>query len=258
VLQGIDVSNHQGRVDWAAAARAGVKFAGIKASGGVRFVDRYYVENLHGCLDHGIVPIPYHFEHDSPYGNGVAEAEHFLDVIGTDLTGCFPPCLDLEVPLGGYEYEWAVAFLETVERVTGVIPSIYGSSGNLEPWLRNDKRFVRYPLWVAHYTSKSQPWVPGPWRDWTIWQYSSTGRVSGVSGNCDMNRFNGDEADLRSFVIGQEDEVTDEDVKKIAAEVVKQLRPVLVKNIDEGLRGLHSPRYKEVYKALREHLGLSS
>ncbi|MGH8877490.1 MAG: GH25 family lysozyme, partial [Stackebrandtia sp.] len=46
------------------------------------------------------------------------------------------------------------------------------------------------PMWVAHW-KVSKPSVPHGWSTWTAWQYTSSGSVSGISGNVDRNRFNG-------------------------------------------------------------------
>jgi len=48
--------------------------------------------------------------------------------------------------------------------------------------------FASIPLWVAHYTTAAAPYMPVGWTSWLIWQYTSSGRVDGISGNVDMNR----------------------------------------------------------------------
>ena len=55
-------------------------------------------------------------------------------------------------------------------------------------------------LWVAHYTTNPYPLLPQGWDSWWLWQHTSTGRLAGYSGNLDMNRFNGDDADFAEWV----------------------------------------------------------
>ena len=58
-------------------------------------------------------------------------------------------------------------------------------------------------LWVAHWTTNIYPLIPTGWNNWWLWQYSSTGRLPGYSGNLDMSRFYGDEADFAEW-LGEE------------------------------------------------------
>ena len=55
-------------------------------------------------------------------------------------------------------------------------------------------------LWVAHYTTASQPLLPTGWNSWWLWQFTSSGRLPGYTGNLDTNRFNGDDADFAEWV----------------------------------------------------------
>ncbi|GAA2332337.1 hypothetical protein GCM10010431_64080 [Streptomyces kunmingensis] len=55
---------------------------------------------------------------------------------------------------------------------------------------------TRSPLWVAHWTSAGSPGIPQGFPYWTVWQYTSTGSVSGISGNVDRDRFSGDRSRL--------------------------------------------------------------
>jgi lysozyme len=85
-----------------------------------------------------------------------------------------------------------IAWMEGVKsRLGGVQPIVYLSPSFADTVCANDARLKNYPLWLAHYTSASAPRVPRPWDYWTFWQYTETGRVPGISTNCDINRFNG-------------------------------------------------------------------
>jgi len=109
--------------------------------------------------------------------------------------------LDLEAS-GGLSVSalrnWTATWLQTVEQLTGRTPMIYVSPSFWEYYLGNSTAFTRYPLWIANY-GVSSPRVPGGWPTWTFWQRTSTGSVSGISGNVDMNRFNGTSAQLAAL-----------------------------------------------------------
>ena len=55
-------------------------------------------------------------------------------------------------------------------------------------------------LWVAHYTTNPYPLLPQGWDSWWLWQFTSSGRLPGYTGNLDTNRFNGDDADFAEWV----------------------------------------------------------
>jgi GH25 family lysozyme M1 (1,4-beta-N-acetylmuramidase) len=87
--------------------------------------------------------------------------------------------------------------LEYAERQPDM--GIYTSKGAWQTimggaWLTDRK------LWVAHYTTASQPLMPTGWNSWWLWQHTSTGRLAGYAGNLDMNRFNGTDADFAAWV----------------------------------------------------------
>jgi lysozyme len=79
MLLGIDVSNHQGLIDWAVVARAGVRFSLCKATEGFTFTDARFAANVAGARAHGIIPGAYHFTRP---GDGAAQCDRFLSVVG--------------------------------------------------------------------------------------------------------------------------------------------------------------------------------
>jgi lysozyme len=201
-VQGIDVSNHQGRVDWAAVALT-KGFAFIKASEGVRFVDPYFRENWAGSRDAGIVRGAYHYA--LPSANlPRAEAAHFLTVLDQQEGGLLPGdllALDLEDPdVAPHRdlLEWTLGWLERVEEATGVRPVLYSRLNYLAAHGLLDIRLTGYPLWLAHYQS-TPPAVPYPLRRFLFWQYSATGMVGGVDAHCDLDEFFGALDELRAL-----------------------------------------------------------
>jgi GH25 family lysozyme M1 (1,4-beta-N-acetylmuramidase) len=200
--QGIDVARYQHTtsLDWAKVQADGVEFAFIKATEGQTYTNPYFAPDWASTTGLGIYRGAYHFARPSK-GTAAAQAKYFIDVAGTaGGFGDLPPVLDLE-DAGGLTVSglrtWVANFLQTVESLTGRTPIIYCSPAFWSSKLGDSTAFTRYPLWIAHYTTAAQPWVPGGWASWTFWQNTSSGSVDGISGNVDRDRFNGTLDQLR-------------------------------------------------------------
>jgi lysozyme len=197
---GIDVSNHQGAIDWHAVAGAGYGFAFIKATEGDFFQDEFFGRNWQQSKAVGLLRGAYHFARPSS-GTPDVEAQFFLDCVGEagGITEGDMLVLDIEDEKyhGGGAYgnvgNWSLGFCEYVEEATGVKPIVYtgpwyvarpGVNFNAFPQL------AEYPLWLASYQD-DMPTAPHPWPFVSFWQFTDKGRVPGVSGDCDLNLFNG-------------------------------------------------------------------
>ena len=195
-LVGIDVSWHQGEIDWAAAAE-GLDFAIIRAgyrgySEGELFEDEYFRDNITGALDNGLKVGVYFFSQAVSVEEAVEEAQYLLSIIrGYNITG--PVIFDWErisydsgrtADVSGVTVtDCAIAFCETV-KAAGYQPMCYGSptTSNRDIYL---DRLTAYPFWLAHYT-KDTAITQYPYH-YDMWQYSSTGSVPGIEGNVDLN-----------------------------------------------------------------------
>ena len=202
VVYGVDVSHWQGTINWNSVYSAGYRFAFVKASEGVSYQDPNFVTNMANAKAAGLYVGAYHFAR--PDNNAPeTEADHFVDVAGSYIkNGYLRPVLDLETgtSLGWSALsDWANRWLQRVQALTGVEPIIYVNSyyaNHLASYLAS------YDLWIAHYTTASQP-NTGIWSTWAFWQYTDSGSVPGISGNVDLNKFNGDLTTLATnFVIG--------------------------------------------------------
>jgi lysozyme len=197
-LQGIDVSQYQGRIDWRAVART-QHFAIARATLGNSYVDTYYASNLSGARSARVRIGAYHFAKPGTNRNdAVSEADHFVRTAKL-RRGDLIPTLDIEVT-GGLGVRalqtWVRTWLARVAWKVGVKPMIYTSPSFWTTYLGNTTWFANNgyrTLWVAHY-GVSAPRVPAAnWagRGWTFWQWTSCGRVSGISGCVDRDRYNG-------------------------------------------------------------------
>ncbi|MFL6134078.1 MAG: glycoside hydrolase family 25 protein [Nocardioidaceae bacterium] len=196
---GVDVSHWQGTIAWSKVDNAGIQFAFMKATEGATYTDPMLARNWAATQQVGIYRGAYHFARPS-VGSAGTQARYFVSKVGSfKKPGVLPPVLDLEVTggLGPASLRtWVSNWLTTVENLTGRRPILYFSPSFWETRLGNSTAFTRYPLWIAHYTTASAPRVPGGWSTWTFWQRTNSGRVSGIPGDVDMNRFNGTTAQL--------------------------------------------------------------
>lgn len=197
VLEGIDVSHWQNTINWTKVAAAGKKFAIIKATESTDYVDPLYATNHAGAKAAGLWTGAYHFARPSTNANdAVLEADHFAAVMNVGA-GDLIPALDLEAS-GGLSVAalqaWVMTFVGEVTAKVGVRPMIYTSPAFWKKYMGDTQALADAgykTLWIAHWGVTS-PTVPANnWggRGWTFWQYTSDGRVPGISGRVDMNRY---------------------------------------------------------------------
>ena len=192
--RGIDVSKYQGNIDWNAVAADGITFAIIRVGyrgygSGALVEDSTFRKNIQGATAAGLRVGVYFYSQAVNEAEAVEEASMVLSL-----------CQGYGLPLGVY-YDTekvagdtgradgisaaqrtanAVAFCETI-RNAGYAAGVYSYAS----WFYNSLNFAnisKYRIWIAQY------------RDtldfnyhYDIWQYTSTGKVNGVSGGVDMN-----------------------------------------------------------------------
>lgn len=183
-VQGIDVSHHQGAIDWQAAAADGVRFAWIKATEGGDWVDPRFAENWAGAGAAGVPRGAYHFF--TFCRPGADQAAHFLATLPPG--SALPPAVDLEYGGNcdarpdsaalGVELE---AFLLAVEAGTGQRPLVYVTGELLRDHV---VMLIGERLWVRaiHHPLGMEAPVPA-----AVWQYSNIGRVDGIAGRVDRD-----------------------------------------------------------------------
>jgi lysozyme len=202
-IHGIDVSKWQGPIDWASVSGAGTQFAFIKATEGGDHADERFSENWHGAKAAGIPRAAYHFmtwcrpAHE--------QAAWFKQVVPAD-PGAMPPVLDLEWNNHSRTCSQKVSrsqalamikvMLREMEAHTGKRPIIYTDINFHKDVLEGE--LSHYPHWVRSTTA--EPHVRYNDRRWTLWQYTTTGRVPGIRGDVDRNAFYGSEREWIAFL----------------------------------------------------------
>ena len=198
VRRGIDVSEHQGEIDWAAVSESGVEFAILRAGyrgygeAGVLVVDPFFEYNVNGAAENGIEMGVYFFSQATSAEEAEEEADFLLDILSGYTAEIFslPVYYDWEAISqdsartdgmdGKTITDCAAAFCKRIEDA-GYTAGIY-LYRNLGYFSYDLSRLTDYVLWVG---------AVGDWPDFyyahTLWQYSYTGVVPGIEAATDLN-----------------------------------------------------------------------
>ena len=203
-ILGVDVSKYQDSIDWAKVKKDGIRFAilrvGSSNNDGV-YIDPYFEENYLGCIANGIAVGAYIFTYADTEFEQNEEILKFLPAL-TGKTFKYPVFVDVEysglATLGASQLSSLIKRYMDILDQKGFIPGWYSYTNFINSYI--DKDMLKdYPLWVADY--RSTLGYSGPY---DIWQYTSSGTVSGINGNVDMNR------DYRGYIPFENEETVDE------------------------------------------------
>ena len=197
-LNGIDISEWQGKVDFAKVKNAGIQFV-ILREGYRQATDGKFIEYVQGCRDNDIPIVGvYHFSYALNVEQAKQEAVSCINNmkkagLGKDVIVFF----DLEydsvdkakaqgVTIGKAEcIAHTKAFCEQVTAL-GYKAGIYSNVDYYNRMYSKDL-IDKYIFWVACWNDSQNPPL-----DCSFWQYSSSGKVNGISGNVDMDWFFGE------------------------------------------------------------------
>lgn len=189
--KGIDVSAHQGKINWAQVAASGVEFAIIRCgfrgqTAGKIYEDAYFKTNVAGATAAGIKVGIYFYSTAINENEALEEAAWVVKKISTYRI-TYPVVYDFE-DFGAYRCSSvngaqatsnALTFLNFV-KANGYEPMMYANKSDITSRLSRGSFPCKF--WLAHYKSKTD--YTG---SYNMWQYTSKGSVPGISGNTDMN-----------------------------------------------------------------------
>jgi lysozyme len=185
-IRGVDVSHHQGEIDWSRVAQERIAFSYVKATEGADLTDSRFAENWRAARASGLRVGAYHFF--SLCRPAREQAARFLATVPRD-DHALPPALDVE--LGGNcasippveDVRRALhAWLDIVARASGARPIVYVTREAYDLFLR-DAGFGE-PIWIRDlWREPEQPFV--------LWQFRARGRVAGIRGPVDLDTFAG-------------------------------------------------------------------
>jgi len=185
-IRGIDVSHHQGRIDWRRVAADDVAFAIIKATEGGTHVDTQFATNLREARAAGLAVGAYHFF--TFCRPGADQARNFIAVVprGEPL---LPPVVDIEFggncpqrPSPEQLNAELASFLGPVETAFGKQAIFYLTDEAAEAYSGS---ILTRRRWVRSLAVKPSE------DDWIYWQYHNMGRVDGIEGDVDLNVLKG-------------------------------------------------------------------
>ncbi|MER9751190.1 GH25 family lysozyme [Mesorhizobium sp. M0140] len=185
-VRGIDVSHHQGQIDWRRVAADDVAFAVIKATEGGDHVDDAFARNLEEARAAGLAVGAYHFF--TFCRPGADQAKNFISVVPHDQP-LLPPVVDIEFggncpqrPTPEQLNAELAAFLAPVEAAFGKPAVVYLTDDAAEAYAA---RIAARPLWLRSLLLEPDR------DDWAYWQYHNRGRVDGINGDVDLNVLQG-------------------------------------------------------------------
>ena len=223
--RGIDVSQWQGVIDWAAVKASGIEFAMIRAGYGRNNIDPRWKRNADECTRLGIPFGVYWFSYALNVDMARREAQYCIQAIK-------PYNLDYPVAFD-FEYDSvnnaakanvtvtkqlasdiARAFCEEI-RAAGYTPILYANPDYLSRYF-DDNVVSRYDIWLAQWPKRPNLDVPPENAD--IWQYSNSGSIKGISGRVDMN------ACYKDYIQEDDEMVTYEQIKPFIEQYIQDRR----------------------------------
>ena len=181
-----------------------LNFIICRSTEGITYIDPKFQTNWTSIKEKGFIRGAYHFYRSDDDPN--KQADNFLQTVGTFEANDFPPIIDFEEKsiVDGSDKTKVIddllSFIEIIETKTGRLPMIYTDINIGNSYLSSEK-FAQYPLWIADYNSKTEPRMPGAWKnnEWILWQ--KTYQYMYETFQDDFDQYNGDISALKAFIV---------------------------------------------------------
>ncbi len=202
-VRGIDISEHQGTVDWEpGACRPGMTSSSSRPPRAWTTWTAALPGTGKQAGAAGMTRGAYHFfTFRSP---GLEQARNFIANVPVEA-GCLPPAVDIELGGNSVDVPDRESFRRELDDFLGEVEATYGRKPILYVNDESYERFImgayeEYPVWNADVF-----WSPGlaDSRSWLFWQYSPRGRVDGIDGYVDLDVFNGTPEEFTAFVAAE-------------------------------------------------------
>lgn len=196
-VTGIDISAHQGDIDWKVLSDNHISFVFMKATEGENFVDKRFIENQKQAHEHNIIMGAYLFYKFNKSGD--VQAENFIKNVKLSSND-LPPVVDFELSYGNRFNKLShdkiqnhlLRCLFELEKHYKCKPIIYTNVDTYNKYIKGS--FDEYPLWLCKLCTEPKM------KTWTFWQYTHKGIIAGIQGNVDMNIFNGSYNDFVNYI----------------------------------------------------------
>lgn len=203
-VQGFDVSNHQGEIDWQRIDPKKYQFVYLKATEGGDFVDKRFAENWQKARQQGFNVGAYHFYRMCR--DGAVQAQNFIRTV-PKVPRSLPPVIDLEYDGNCIKQFTQQQLLREIQIMHEQLaahykqaPLFYVSKAFYNVVLMG--HFADTALWLRDYEAHANKQKPElkDGRDWLFWQYSQTGRIDGIATAVDLNVYAGSQHDWQQFL----------------------------------------------------------
>lgn len=183
---GIDVSHHQGKINWAEVSREKIEFVYIKATEGATYTDPMFHTNIAGALDAEMLVGAYHYFRMT--SSATEQFRNFKKAVG-GYKMQLVPMVDVETsdgrPIKQLQDSLDV-FIKLLKEEYGCPPMIYGTQRSYNTYCA--PKYNNYHLYIGRY-GQNAPEIKGA-GSYSIWQYTETAEVKGIPKPVDMCRFN--------------------------------------------------------------------
>lgn len=199
-IRGVDVSHHQGRINWNEVANSGIVFTYIKASEGQDHRDSRFADNWRETGSVGVFRGAYHVF--TQCRGGGEQADNFISIV-PDEPNVLPTAVDVSSS-GACHNQWDDrSLLAEFQKFADRIASHYG-----RPPIIYAARSSRLSKLLTTAGVEAE-WIRGlifapalfHGKGWKFWQYSVFGKVAGIQGRVDLNTFNGDLERFRKLLL---------------------------------------------------------
>lgn len=201
IYNGIDVSKYQPTVDWEKVKAAGINFVFVRVgyrgygAAGTLAADTCFEKHVTGALAAGLKVGLYYYTEAINTTEAIEEAQYCIEK-AKDYDITLPIVYDYETTtVGGVKTgrkynanlsksaatKNCIAFCDTIKEA-GYTPMVYANKSDLSTLINGTTLAKSYKIWLANYTSKTT--YTGTYE---FWQYSSSGKIDGISGNVDCN-----------------------------------------------------------------------
>lgn len=187
-IRGIDISHHQGKIDWERIKEENLHFVFIKATEGGTYKDPEFNRNWNSATNAGLLRGAYHFFTFSR--SGIKQAQNFIDTVPVD-PDFLPPVIDFEFignskksPAKALILKELFVFIREIEEAYGKSPIIYITYDSYNKYLKGETGKCK--VWIRDilFTPDMPDGI-----NWIFWQYAKNGRVKGINGPVDLNVF---------------------------------------------------------------------
>jgi lysozyme len=206
ILKVVDISRHNGEIDFSKMVKAGVVGVAIRATVGDYYTDPRFYHNWQSAGDQGLYRTAYHVVR--PGCSARLQMDRFFEVLGERRPqfGRYGWVMDCEVT--DHKKKDVItdciwyAVIEASKHA-GKAAFIYTRMSYWNHVVNPTPNWKQWPLWVARYTAAMAPWFAseaaylqpreGEWKDWAVWQWSADGNHQGPAHGCasphvDLNR----------------------------------------------------------------------